>query len=258
MKKQLLTSIICLSVLTGCITCPPENDKAALAAYEAANDPLEPTNRVIFAFNMRADKYVIKPVAEGYRYITPQLMRTGIYNFFTNLRQPMYFVNAALQGEGKQSAEITERFFVNTLFGFFGFGDTASAMEIPIHDNDFGQTLYVWGMKDGGPYLMLPLMGPANPRDTVGIFVDSFLTPVDWLLYKEPWLVYGRVVLESFVRREKALDFLDSLEKSSTDYYATMRTMYQQNRQKKLEDTNENVAANQKKDYEFDFPTGDE
>lgn len=256
--KQLLTSVLCMLLLAGCINCAPENDPVALAAYKEANDPLEPTNRVFFGFNIRADKYMIKPVAEGYRYIMPQPIRNGIYNFFINLRQPMYLVNAALQGEGKQSAEITERFFANTLFGFFGFADVASSMDIPSHNNDFGQTLYVWGIKNGGPYLMLPLLGPSNPRDVAGIVVDSFLAPVDWVLYKEPWLVYGRVVLERFVQRERALDFLDSLEKSSTDYYATMRTMYQQNRTKKLEDTNDAPVADQKKDYEFDFPTQDE
>lgn len=255
-KKYLLASVICCSVLAGCV-CSPDNPEA-LAAFKAANDPFEPTNRVIFGFNIRADKYVIKPLAEGYRYVAPQPVRSGVYNFFTNLRQPMYLINAALQGEGQKSVEITERFFTNTLFGFFGMADTASDMNIPVNDNDFGQTLYVWGIKDGGPFLMLPFLGPSNPRDTVGIVVDGFLAPIDWALYKEPFLLYSRIVLESFTRREKALDFLDSLEKSSTDYYATMRTMYQQNRKKKLEDTQDVQADNQKKDYEFDFPTQDE
>lgn len=255
MRKYLLASIICCSLLAGCI-CPPDEPEA-LKAYKEANDPFEPTNRTIFGFNMRADKYVIKPLAEGYRYIAPQTMRDGVNNFFTNLRQPMYLVNAALQGEGKQSAEITERFFTNTLFGFFGFADTASDLNIPVNNNDFGQTLYVWGVKDGGPFLMLPFLGPSNPRDTVGLTVDAFLAPIDWALYKEPVLLYSRFVLEGFAKREAALDFLDSLEKSSTDYYATMRTMYQQNRKKKLEDTQE-TQTDTKKDYEFDFPTQDE
>ena len=242
MKKYIWMTVVFL-VLCGC-ACPPE-DPQALKAYQEADDPLEPMNRAVFGFNMRADSLVIKPVAEGYRYVAPQIVRTGISNFFTNLRQPMYFVNAALQLEGQQAAEIAGRFVTNTLFGFFGFADTASDINIPVHDNDFGQTLYVWGVKNGGPYLVLPFLGPSNPRDAVGVGVDAFLAPIDWLLYKEPALLYSRIALENWSKREQALDFLDSLEKSSTDFYATLRSMYRQNRKNKLENTDVAVGSDQ-------------
>lgn len=253
-------SLVGILLVGGC-ACPP-TDPEELRAYEEADDPLEPLNRTMFKVNIAADKLVIKPAAKGYRAVTPQIVRTGVRNFFINLRQPMYLANALMQLEGRQALAITERFLTNTLFGFFGLADTASEINIPVYDPDFGQTLYVWGVKDGGPYMVLPLLGPSNPRDAVGIGVDSFLAPIDYALANEPVLIYTRVVLDGWTKREAALDFLDSLEQSSTDYYATMRSMWRQNRQNKLNHSNVIIGSkpdeNEKKDYEFDFPTDDE
>lgn len=244
----------------GC-ACPP-TEPEALRAYEEADDPLEPLNRATFKFNMAADKLIIKPVAQGYRAVTPQIVRRGVLNFFTNLRQPMYLANALMQAEGRQAWAITQRFVTNTLFGFFGFADTASQIDIPVYEPDFGQTLYVWGITHGGPYLVLPVLGPSNPRDGIGVGVDAFLAPIDYALADQPMLIYSRIALDSWTKREAALDFLDSLEKSSTDYYATLRSMWRQNRQNKLDHSNVIIGTkpvdNAKKEYEFDFPMDDE
>ncbi len=253
--------LVCLGLmfLTGC-ACPPQNPDA-LRSYEEANDPLEPFNRSMFAFNMVMDKAVLKPVAEGYRAVTPEMARTGVKNFFKNLKQPVYFANAVFQLEGAQALSIAGRFFANTLFGFFGFADTASEIDIPVYEPDFGQTLYVWGVKEAGPYLVLPVIGPSSPREAVGWGVDSVLAPLDWALKGEPVLLYSKFAVESFSKREGAIEFLDSLEKGSTDFYATMRSMYRQNRKNKLEKSNVIIGKDQvvtKQDYDFDFPTDDE
>ena len=259
MKKFGLILGLCLMCLAGC-ACPPK-DPEALHAYEEANDPLEPLNRSMFAFNMAVDNLVLEPVAKGYRAVTPQIARTGIRNFFKNLKQPVYFANAVFQLEGEQALSIAGRFLSNTLFGFFGFADTASELDIPVYEPDFGQTLYVWGIKEAGPYLVLPVLGPSNPRDAIGWGVDSVMAPLDWALKGEPVLLYSKFAVESFSKREGALEFLDSLEKGSTDFYATMRSMYRQNRKNKLENSNVIIGYDQvvqKKEYEFDLPSDDE
>lgn len=259
MKKYVFVLGMCLMFLTGC-ACPPK-DPEALRVYEETNDPLEPFNRSMFAFNMAVDNLVLEPVAKGYRAVTPQIARTGVKNFFKNLKQPVYFANAVFQLEGQQALSIAGRFFANTLFGFFGFADTASDLDIPVYEPDFGQTLYVWGVKEAGPYLVLPVLGPSSPREAVGWGVDSVMAPLDWALKGEPVLLYSKFAVESFSKREGALEFLDSLEKGSTDFYATMRSMYRQNRKNKLENSNVIIGYDQvvqKKEYEFDFPIDDE
>ena len=259
MKKIICTICLTLFLLSGC-ACPP-TDPIELQVYQETNDPLEPMNRSIFAFNMAADKLVIEPVAKGYRAVTPSILRTGIRNFFKNLKQPVYLANALFQLEGEQALSITKRFVTNTLFGFFGFADTASEIDIPIYEPDFGQTLYVWGVKESGPYLVLPILGPSSPREAVGLGVDGVMAPLDWALKSEPVLLYSKIAFENWGKRENAIEFLDSLEKSSTDFYATMRSMYRQNRKNKLENSNVIIGKEQivtKKEYEFDFPTDEE
>lgn len=257
--KQIKLIFLCglLILGTGC-TCRP-TDPAELAVYEANNDPFEATNRAVFEFNQSVDKAIIKPIAKGYRFVVPKWLRAAIYNFSLNLRQPVYFVNALLQGEPKQAGIITKRFFLNTFLGFWGTIDVAGDMKIPAYDNDFGQTLGVWGVPPG-PFVMLPILGPSDVRDAVGYGVDTVAAPINWATDSIwPGFIYSRMALEGIDTRERALDFLDSLENSSTDYYATLRTMYQQNRQKKVNDNrsapvNEETGEAEKASYEFDFP----
>ena len=260
MRKRIILCIVFLMMgtsvlLSGCASAPVSEEEAEAKRIE--KDPLEPMNRGIFAFNQAADKAVLKPVAKGYRWVVPEFIRKSVINVFETLKQPAYFLNALLQGSPKEAFYILERTGVNLTFGCLGLFDVATQLDIPAPDNDFGQTLAKWGWHDEGPFIMLPLIGPSNPRDALAYVADATVNPLDWRLRKEPLLIYGMTATEGFVKREKALELLDSLEKSSTDYYAAMRTMYRQNRQKKIDKvlSEENQAP---KAYEFDFEIEEE
>ena len=224
---------------------------------QSENDPFESFNRGMFAFNQVADKAVLKPVAKGYRWMVPDFVRKSVINVFTTLKQPAYFLNALLQGQIKDAGYVLGRTGINLTFGCLGLFDVASEMDVPAPDYDFGQTMAKWGWHKEGPFLMLPLIGPSNPRDMLGYAADAVTNPLDWRLRKEPVLVYGITAAEGFVKREEVLELLDNLEKSSTDYYAAMRTMYRQNRQKKIDKVlpKEDQAP---KSYEFDFDIEEE
>lgn len=250
MKKTVFGLSLIIFLLSGC-ACPQKTPEDTVVATQT-DDPLEPLNRSIFAFNMALDKLILKPMAQGYRYVVPEPARKGVNNFFFNLKQPLYLVNALLQGEGKTAGDISKRFLANTFWGFLGVFDVASEMNIPKKTNDFGQTLATWGWHNSSPYLVLPVFGPSNPRDTIGIGVDLALTPIDWILRNDPTLLYSRIVLENWDKREKGLDLLDNLERSSTDFYATTRSMYQQNRRNKIAETTQE-SSGITAEYEFDF-----
>ncbi len=254
MKKTGCALAIVLLLTSGCATkpCDPE----ALKVYEENNDPLEPMNRAIWEFNMTLDRWVLKPVAKGYRAVTPQPVRTGVSNVYTNIRQPVHLVNAVLQGEGTQAWEITKRFTINTLFGFFGVFDTAGDMGIPVHRNDFGQTLASWGWKESEPYLVLPFFGPSNPRDAIGTGADLLMSPTAWA-FRDEFATGVAVSAGGMVEaREASMDFTDSIERDSTDFYATTRSMSRQNRQRKI-NTGQSIQE-LKPDYDFDFEFEDE
>ena len=242
-------------VLSGCASV--SQNQSEFSEVREDKDPLEPMNRGVFAFNQVADKAILKPVAKGYRWAVPDFIRKSFSNVFETLKQPAYIINALLQGNPKYAFYILERTGVNLTFGCLGLFDVASEMSIPAPDNDFGQTLAKWGWKEGGPFIMLPLLGPSNIRDAIGTGADALANPVGWRLRHEPLIVYGITAADGFAARERALDLLDNLEKSSTDYYAAMRTMYRQNRQKKINKVlpQEEQAP---KSYEFDFEIEEE
>jgi len=147
-----------------------EFERATLNALEVY-DPLESWNRRVYHFNYRFDQWVFLPVVNGYRYVTPEFVRSGVSNFFSNLGDVPNLLNSLLQFKGKRSMEITGRLLLNTTIGVFGLWDPAAKMGLPKQNEDFGQTLGVWGVP-GGPYLMLPILGPSNLRDTGGLVVD--------------------------------------------------------------------------------------
>jgi len=251
-KKKFIVFFCLFMALFGCATRP--TDPEELRAYEETNDPLEPMNRGIHAFNQVADKAVLKPIAKGYRATVPSFYRDCLGNFFDNLTQPMHLVNALLQGQFKDAGSVLGRFVTNTTFGFFGLFDVATEAGIRNPENDFGQTLAKWGWKgDGGPFLMLPFLGPSNVRDSIGSGVDALGHPLGWALWNEQELHYGAVAVNGVVMRERALDLLDGLEKTSTDYYATLRTMSRQNRKKKINQVLNEKEQDEKPDYEADF-----
>ncbi|MNJ13717.1 putative phospholipid-binding lipoprotein MlaA precursor [compost metagenome] len=147
-----------------------EFERSTLAALNVY-DPLESMNRRIYHFNYRFDQWVFLPVVNGYRYVTPSFVRTGVSNFFSNLGDVPNLFNSVLQFKGHRSMEITARLMLNTIIGVGGLWDPATKMGLPHQSEDFGQTLGFYGVPDG-PYLMLPILGPSNLRDTGGLLVD--------------------------------------------------------------------------------------
>ncbi|MCB1884585.1 MAG: VacJ family lipoprotein [Geminicoccaceae bacterium] len=210
------------------------------ATAAADGDPFEPVNRAVFAFNQTADRYVIAPVARAYGHYVPEVAKQGARNVFSNLGEPFTFVNDVLQGEPDRAGETFSRFFVNSTLGLFGLFDMASMMKVAeAHDEDFGQTLAVWGVGDG-PYLVLPILGPSNLRDAGGRVVGYATNPASALAgdvvgsgvgagYAPTSLVYGGVDT-----RWQLDPLFTDVEKNSLDPYTTFRTTYQQNRAKEI------------------------
>lgn len=193
-------------------------------------DPWEKFNRAIFSFNDRLDRYALKPVAKGYKAVTPQVVRSGISNFFVNLRSPLVILNDVLQGKVRQAGSDTARFVVNSTVGLAGFMDVAVHWHMPLHDEDFGQTLGKWGA-GSGPYLMLPLFGPSTVRDTAGFGVDVFSNPRRYLLDNDVNL--GLTAVDVVNTRATLLD-LEGIVQG--DRYLFIRDLYLQRREFSVKD----------------------
>ncbi|MEO5374135.1 MAG: VacJ family lipoprotein [Alphaproteobacteria bacterium] len=220
---------LAVAVAGGCAT--PPDDPEERADFEAANDPLEPTNRAIFAVNRALDSVVIKPLSLAYRDALPESVRQSVHAFLLNASSPSIFVNDLLQGEGGRAATTAGRFLLNTGLGFFGMFDVAGESGMPFHEKDLGQTFALWGLPEG-PYLMLPLFGPSSPRDTVGLGLELFLDPVGRVLVATDHTAWsrGRLGVSIVDQRAMLLDESDKIEHSSLDLYATLRTIYRQSR----------------------------
>ena len=228
-------SLLALALVAGCATPPPADDKEAVAEWEQVNDPLEPMNRAVFSFNTVLDDYAIKPAAQGYRAVVPKYGRDRIHDMGQNLNSPLIFANDLLQGEVDRAMQTLFRAAMNTSFGLLGFIDVATQAGIPAHEEDFGQTLAVWGVGEG-PFLMLPIFGPSNPRDTAGLVVEWFADPLDIYLgnANREWAIYTRGAVTGIDKRESLLDTLDEIQRTSLDYYASLRSLYRQHRQSEI------------------------
>ncbi len=241
----------CLAVaatltVAGCAT--PPTDPAARAAFDEANDPLEPMNRHVFEFNRVLDGLLFKNVAEFYRIVVPEPVRKSIHNVIVNLNEPVVFANNLLQAKIERGGTTFARFAVNSTVGLAGLFDVATEMGLKEQTGDFGQTLYSWGVEDGGPYLVLPILGPTNPRDGIGMGVDSYIDP--WRYISSDvgisHFMWTRFVMDGLDKRVKAGPELEEIERNSVDYYASLRSLFRQNRAKELDNiTPENVAPDQ-------------
>ncbi len=216
---------------SGCATRPPADDPQAVAEFERNNDPLEPMNRATFQFNMAFDRYIMRPIAVVYRAILPSPVRVGITNFLDNISSPFIFANDVLQGEPDRAATTLMRFVTNTTVGIGGIMDPASKWGYEKHNEDFGETLAVWGAGESF-YLVLPFLGPSNPRDAVGWTVRFFAEPTDILIENElgKEVGYSKTALEIIDFRSRNIENLDNLEANSADLYTAMRSAYRQNR----------------------------
>lgn len=217
--------------LSACAT-PPQNDPEALVAYHQTNDPLEPMNRYFFEVNYALDELFLKPIAGWYYIALPNPAQDGVRNFLRNLSSPVILANDLFQGETDRAGTTAVRFLVNSTIGIVGLFDVASDMGFVYHDEDFGQTLAVHGV-DEGPYLVLPIVGPSNPRDAVGRVVDVFLDPLTYITRANDLehLLYVRSGVATVDYRARNLDTFDELREGSLDYYATIRSLYRQQRE---------------------------
>jgi phospholipid-binding lipoprotein MlaA len=217
----------------------PDTAPSADAGSGADYDPWQRMNRGIFWLNDRADHYVLEPVAKGWDVIMPEPAESSITNFFTNLRFPVVMMNNLLQGKPGDAAIDVGRFMVNSTFGLGGLFDPATIWGLERHSEDFGQTLGVWGVPPG-PYLVLPLLGPSNPRDTAGI-------PVDWVFSVTPLFLSsywwtGAGIINIVNARAQILDEVQQAKEASLDYYVFVRNAYYQRRVAQVNDQKEEGA----------------
>lgn len=197
----------------------------AFAQDAETGDPWEGFNRDLYAVHDSVDQAVFEPVARGYRAVTPGPLRQGVLNVLRNLRGPVIFANDLLQGEVNRGGVTAARFVVNTTLGVVGIFDPATSMGLERHDEDFGQTLAVWGVGEG-PYMFIPLMGPSNVRDTAGRVVDIALDPMTWMRGDDAdsWRV-ARTVTTAVAAREQVIEAVDDLQ-NSVDPYTSIRSSY--------------------------------
>ena len=195
-------------------------------AQEATRDPFEPFNRAMFHFNEKLDEYALKPVALGYRAVTPHFFRTGVSNVLANLKAPVIFANDVFQAAPTRAGTTLARFGLNTTVGVAGIFDVASEVGLQKHGEDFGQTLGRWGVPPG-PYLVLPLAGPTNIRDGFGRIVDVGIDPLTYARFDgDDAFRITRTVLGVVAAREAGIEGVESVYETSIDPYVTIRTTY--------------------------------
>lgn len=238
-KTTILFAIL-LPALFACASSPSTEGRVA--------DPLEGFNRTMFGFNDGVDTYFLKPVAKGYRYITPNFVEIGVSNFFSNILEIRSLLNSGLQAKGKKTLTHTGRFLVNSTLGVFGLIDVAQHMGMKKLDGeDFGQTLGVWGV-GSGPYVVWPFFGPSTLRDTVGLPVD---------IYSDPNTYLGHVRTRNSFTAGKLIDtrvsLLDAEELLSGDRYVFIRDAYLQRREFLINDGQVEDSFGGDLDEDIDF-----
>ena len=229
-------SALALSFFLGACSTPS-------AESLAQNDPWEKTNRDIFDFDVRLDHAVARPIAKGYRAAVPEPVRDGIHNALSNLNSPVVLANDVLQGDGDKAVDTAGRIVINSTVGLGGLIDVASKIGIPGHDNDFGITLGKNNIAEGS-YLVLPFAGPMPPRDLLGKAVDQAFDPLTYVRFhgKDTWMVvrFGIGILDA---RTAQLDAVETIERSSIDFYATTRNLYRQSRTAKINEGKPSSAS---------------
>ena len=241
MGRALATGALAVVLTTGVARAQDTNGEI--------NDPFESFNRSIFDFNLELDRVLLKPLAEGYRFALGEPLRDMIKNFLDNLRTPIILANDLLQGKAGRAGQTLHRFIFNSTLGFAGLFDVVGGRlpdkeghlrsdggegSVAMHDEDFGQTLAVWGFGEG-PYLVLPIIGPAPPRDAIGLGVDTLLDPLTYANIGLAWS-FGRTALRGVDRRERHIELLDEIEEESIDFYAKIRSLYRQRRADEIRD----------------------
>ena len=204
----------------------------------AERDPLERINRQIYTFNRALDKAAVRPTARAYVLLTPESGRRGVSNFFENVDEPWTAINALLQAKPKVALRAVARFLINITLGVGGLADHATFFGIERQDEDFGQTLAVWGL-GSGPFLMLPILGPSTLRDGAGQIAELYADPYGILRSRLRLNLPGRIALTGLAgvdARARLLDGADTVLDTAADEYATVRSAYLQNRRNDIFD----------------------
>jgi phospholipid-binding lipoprotein MlaA len=224
------STVLCLSLITS-VSAVAQPTPAAQYKSQEVSDPIEPVNRVIFIFNDFLDRILIEPVAKGYNFILPQMVRDSVQSFMRNLKSPLIVGNDLLQGRVGDAGIATARFVINSTVGIVGLADVASTHGMKYKDADFGQTLATWGVGNGF-YVVLPILGPSSLRDGVGTFTDSYVDPVRLYAYNthREWIYYTREVIQGLDDRSRLIKPIDDMRANSLDYYAAARSAYTQHR----------------------------
>lgn len=201
-----------------------------LAAQAADEDPWEGVNRVIYSFNDTLDTYALKPLAQGYQFITPQFLEDGIHNMFNNIGDVRNFANDVLQAKPHAAGVDTARLLLNTTLGVAGFFDVGTKMGLQRNDEDFGQTLGYWGVPSG-PYVMLPFFGPSTVRDGLAKYPDTYDAP-----YRYMNDISARNTIQAVDVVDTRASLLSSEKLITGDKYIFIRNAYLQNREFKVKD----------------------
>jgi phospholipid-binding lipoprotein MlaA len=214
----------------------------AQPADEGADDPYESTNRAIFDFNQGVDRTVLVPVANAYRTVLPQPLRDSVHDFLQNLNGPIIFANDVLQGQFVLAGQTFGRLVVNSTLGLGGAVDVATKAGIPYHTNDLGITMATWGIASG-PYLMVPVLGPSNPRDLLGDVGDGFGDPGNIIASNHQllWATFVRTATSGVDERSRNIESLAEIQRTSLDYYATIRSLARQRRAAQIRHQQEDV-----------------
>ena len=239
--RSFLILALALCLLSGCAS-KPVNDQE-LATEEIEIDPYEDFNRSIYGFNDSVDDYVTGPITNAYTFVTPDLVQTGVSNFFSNLGNISVVLNDVLQGKAHQGAEDTGRFLINSTIGVFGFFDVASEIGLEQNQEDFGQTLAVWGVPTGA-YLVMPFLGPTTFRGLPGTAVDIATNPVTYIGLPA---IQAVSLVNTRANADGALKFIDG---AALDPYIYTREAYLQWRNHLATDGDPDAAADPFADYE--------
>ncbi len=222
LTKPLLGCLLMMSILTGC-TSNPKNPE----------DPWEDWNRGTQEFNDAFDKTIMKPLAKGYLFTAPEPVDRGVTNFFSNIDDIGVSINSLLQFKLLQAGMDLSRFVINTTVGIVGVMDIASDLDLPKHNEDFGQTLAVWGVPSG-PYLVLPFWGPSSPRGTAGLMGDAFMDPLNYTLFASFAVSAASTMADVVDATDRRAGYMTSekiVNEAAVDRYSFIKSSYLQYRE---------------------------
>ena len=231
-SRSIIAFILCALILIGCSSSPKNAELNSNLNAPSIEDPFESINRVTFSFNSIFDRTVVRPTALVYRGVVPGFVRNRITYSLDNLSLPVTAVNNILQGELSKAGVASSRFIINSTIGILGFFDPASSFGLVVDNEDFGQTLAVWGVPSG-PYIVLPFLGPSSPRDFTGLLSTSLLDPMYQIgnsSNQDAFRTY-RMGVGVVDFRSQNIEIFDDLQNNSLDYYAAVRSFYNQSRE---------------------------